>query len=486
MMGKLIIGASLVWGSMGARCTRTTWEAMLVAIDELKPEDSNGMFLRGDADLGAMMIESSLEVVTEGRSADFACTACFIAKYSTLYDVFKGSDTRCATATSTTCKALMDGVNEKFVVCESLYVDPPSSYAEMTAIADVVAAMDKPPLAKSASTAAAFVRLVKAKVKQVVADVDTQAVWPCFEARETAKYPVYAGTATPCNATKLPVGCLDFNSLDAQLQECTNAKTAPPKIVSTPQQKQSTAGAAYTVGAGAGATAATAGAVAGVTVGVAATVLAAAVVAAAAATRKEAELDLPMRMYDFYECYEQYWVGVFPVWTEDKEACTAVNTPSGCVDETALATARDACLAKAPAANPNYCSASEQATAVSLVAARNFTSDDFSDANDNVWTMVYSYLSELRTNGTLGENALNESCVSCLINHYASTYNIEAKMDADCKSENPPVSCAQALAELDQIQANYDGCAVALRQANAVGSLSLIISLLVVIVSQIN
>ena len=193
-----------------------------------------------------------------------------------------------------------------------------------------------------------------------------------------------------------------------------------------------------------------------------------------------------MRMYDFYECYEQYWLGVYPVWTEDKKDCATVNNATGCVNVVALATARDACLVKAPAANPNYCSASEQATAVGLVADRNFTSDDFSDANDNVWTMVYSYLSELRTNGTLGENALNESCVSCLINHYASTYNIEAKMDADCKKDIPPVSCAQALAELNQIQANYDGCAVALLQVNAVGSLSLIFSLLVVIVSLIN
>ena len=195
-------------------------------------------------------------------------------------------------------------------------------------------------------------------------------------------------------------------------------------------------------------------------------------------------LEHPLTTYDFYECYEQYWIDYYPLWSGAKLACTAANTPTGCLDEAALETARDACLAVEPVPVDKICALKDQLTATTFLEDHTFTAAEFSDANDDAWTMVYSFLSALHANGTLTDAAMDETCISCVVSRYASSYTVKARMGAECTSANPPVSCSEPLAALDKINSDYEGCAIAI--TNGVGSLSLFIAIVALFVAQLN
>jgi hypothetical protein len=72
-----------------------------------------------------------------------------------------------------------------------------------------------------------------------------------------------------------------------------------------------------------------------------------------------------------------------------------------------------------------FCSYDDQLAVVAALEAHNFTATEFSDAHDNAYAMIYSFLLSAQANGTLSEAAMNETCINCAVTGAANLYTID-------------------------------------------------------------
>ena len=121
---------------------------------------------------------------------------------------------------------------------------------------------------------------------------------------------------------------------------------------------------------------------------------------------------------------------MYPVLSEWKQVCTGVNVPFDCVD-------------------------------------------------------VASFLSAEQAKGSLSDAAMDQTCVSCVVGRYASRYTVEVDMDAACKLNEPPLSCAQTLTALDKINLEYVGFASAIVNGASAGA-PVFLAMLVVLMALLN
>lgn len=193
MMGKFIIGSSLVWGTLGATCTQSTWDAIAALFADVDLSGADSYFLQSPSAADAVdIVLSPLIADIYEHAEEYVCKQCFEKKFSSLYEFYNDQVAECMGTKRDTCMTYLTDAEAEFAACKRVYVDAPTKYRVKAEISTAVAGVDEYRYAKMAVSGVDYVDLLTAEVAKAVVEVTKEPVWPCYEIREAATYPVYA------------------------------------------------------------------------------------------------------------------------------------------------------------------------------------------------------------------------------------------------------------------------------------------------------